>query len=94
MDDKQLLVLGIAIITLSLAVFLHLLLRVIRWLNTVLHKKCKHRFALEDLHKTGDDEDSDTRVEWACADCGKVFKAHCGLDISPKHGFMFRRGQS
>lgn len=53
-----------------------------------------HRFALEDLHKTGDGEDSDTRVEWACTDCGKVFSAHCGLDIAPRHGFMFRRGQS
>ena len=55
---------------------------------------CKHRFALEDLHKTGDGEDSPTRVEWACDKCGKVFKAHCGLDISPRHGQMFHRRQT
>jgi hypothetical protein len=28
------------------------------------------------------------RVEWTCCKCGKVFRAHCGLDISPKHGFV------
>lgn len=28
------------------------------------------------------------RVEWPCCKCGKVFRAHCGLDISPKHGFI------
>ena len=26
------------------------------------------------------------RVVWPCAKCGKVFHAHCGLDISPTHG--------
>jgi len=26
------------------------------------------------------------RVGWPCAKCGSVFYAHCGLDISPKHG--------
>lgn len=26
------------------------------------------------------------RVRWPCHKCGKVFSAHCGLDISPKHG--------
>ena len=26
------------------------------------------------------------RVQWPCRKCGKVFFAHCGLDISPKHG--------
>lgn len=31
------------------------------------------------------------RVEWPCADCGKIFRAHCGLDISPSNGPMFRR---
>ena len=31
------------------------------------------------------------RVEWSCAKCGKVFRAHCGLDISPKHGFIRAR---
>jgi hypothetical protein len=28
------------------------------------------------------------RVVWPCSKCGKVFYAHCGLDISPKHGFI------
>jgi hypothetical protein len=28
------------------------------------------------------------RVAWPCRKCGKVFYAHCGLDISPKHGFI------
>ena len=31
------------------------------------------------------------RVRWPCAKCGKVFYAHCGLDISPAHGPAFRR---
>jgi hypothetical protein len=26
------------------------------------------------------------RVKWPCFKCGKTFYAHCGLDISPKHG--------
>jgi hypothetical protein len=28
------------------------------------------------------------RVEWACFKCGKVFRDHCGLDISPKNGWI------
>jgi hypothetical protein len=28
------------------------------------------------------------RVEWHCFKCGKAFRAHCGLDISPEHGFV------
>ena len=31
------------------------------------------------------------RVRWPCAKCGKVFFAHCGLDISPAHGLTLRR---
>lgn len=31
------------------------------------------------------------RVAWPCAKCGKVFYAHCGLDISPEHGPTIRR---
>ena len=38
-----------------------------------------HRQLSEDPHHT-------QRVEWPCAKCGKVFRAHCGLDISPEHG--------
>ena len=38
-----------------------------------------HRQMYEGPHHT-------ERVEWPCAKCGKVFRAHCGLDISPEHG--------
>lgn len=31
-------------------------------------------------------ESETRRVSWSCCKCGKVFYAHCGLDISPKHG--------
>lgn len=31
------------------------------------------------------------RVVWPCAKCGKVFYAHCGLDISPTHGPLKER---
>lgn len=34
------------------------------------------------------------RVEWPCCKCGKVFRAHCGLDISPEHGFIRARGKA
>lgn len=76
---------------------------------------CRHRFAIEDLKKTGipelekpatngyqewadyysarDKHEGHTkRVAWPCDKCGKVFYAHCGLDISPEYGFTFRRG--
>jgi len=33
------------------------------------------------------------RVRWPCMHCGKVFFAHCGLDISPRHGKMTRRSK-
>jgi hypothetical protein len=26
------------------------------------------------------------RVKWPCMKCGKVFYAHCGLEISPDNG--------
>ena len=45
---------------------------------------CSHVFILADLHIIN--FDGGERVSWSCAKCGKVFKAHCGLDISPKHG--------
>lgn len=38
-----------------------------------------HRDCYEGDHHT-------KRVVWPCAKCGKVFYAHCGLDISPKYG--------
>lgn len=52
---------------------------------------CSHRFALEDLRMVNPDGDLD-RVAWPCAECGETFTAHCGLDISPKHGPTFRHG--
>ncbi len=29
------------------------------------------------------------RIQWPCAKCGKVFYAHCGLDILSRHGGIF-----
>ena len=31
------------------------------------------------------------RVMWPCWKCGKIFFAHCGLDIIPTHGKCVRR---
>ena len=28
------------------------------------------------------------RVKWSCHKCKKEFFAHCGLDISPKYGYI------
>lgn len=63
-----------------------------KWITRPFTKH-EHRFAIEDLRMVNPDSDGADRVEWPCADCGHVFAAHCGLDISPKHGFTFRRGQ-
>ena len=64
------------------------------WIATLFQRArtrvCNHRFALEDLRMVNPNGDHD-RVEWPCADCGKSFRAHCGLDITPKHGHVFRR---
>ncbi len=34
------------------------------------------------------------RVEWACFKCGQIFRAHCGLDISPSKGDVRKRADS
>lgn len=47
---------------------------------------CRHEFQLADLNKIN--EDGPERVSWPCVKCGKVFTAHCGLDIAPRHGFI------
>ena len=60
-----------------------------RLVRKFIERKCSHEFELKDLHKTGESEDGCRRVAWPCRKCGKVFYAHCGLDISPKHGFVF-----
>jgi hypothetical protein len=60
--------------------------RIGRWLQLFREWKCGHVFELSDLGKTGESEDGDRRVSWPCMKCGKVFFAHCGLDISPRHG--------
>ncbi len=59
-----------------------------RWLR---RRFCSHSFAIEDLEMVNRDSDGADRVAWPCAKCGKVFRAHCGLDISPEHGPTFRR---
>lgn len=53
--------------------------------------RCGHRFAVEDLRLVNPDSEGTDRVEWSCSVCGKSFEAHCGLDISPKNGFTYRR---
>lgn len=52
---------------------------------------CRHRFAIEDLVMVNPDSDGNDRVRWACDKCGKVFHAHCGLDIAPDKGVLYRR---
>lgn len=47
---------------------------------------CCHRFLMRDLIMHNRDSDGDDRVRWSCCKCGRVFNAHCGLDISPQHG--------
>lgn len=53
--------------------------------------RCNHLFALEDLRLLNPDSTGAERVEWSCSVCGKSFEAHCGLDIAPKHGAIYRR---
>ena len=71
-------------------------------LNFWPFNRCKHRFAIEDMVLTGiriEDEYSLTdkghcmRVYLPCDKCGKTFYAHCALDITPKHGPLFRRDE-
>lgn len=64
-------------------------MKLLTWLK---HKICHHEFAIDDL-KMVNPEGYNDRVTWPCAKCGKVFNAHCGLDISPTHGPIFRREQ-
>ena len=59
-----------------------------RFVRKFIEWKCSHEFELKDLHKTVESEDGNRRVAWPCRKCGKVFHAHCGLDISPAHGFI------
>ena len=61
-------------------------------IRIVKQRWCAHEFAIEDLRMVNMESDGDDRVEWSCAKCGKSFSAHCGLDITPEHGFVFRRG--
>jgi hypothetical protein len=47
----------------------------------------EHSFSLKDLIVV-DECSLDHRVQWKCMSCSIVFKAHCGLDITPKHGYI------
>ena len=62
-----------------------------KWIKSLLQKNCEHVFMLEDLRMINPDSTGADRVEWACDKCGKVFKAQCGLDITPTHGFIQQR---
>ena len=48
---------------------------------------CKSTFSeAMDYYMTIHAHPSNTeRIEWACAKCGKAFRAYCGLDILSKH---------
>lgn len=61
------------------------------WLGFLKKEFCRHRFAMEDLKLVNADSEGADRVHWPCDKCGKVFSAHCGLDISPSNGPTFRR---
>lgn len=63
---------------------------ILKWLG-LRPLLCKHRFAMEDLEMVNRDSEGADRIAWPCAKCGRVFRAHCGLDISPKYGPIFRR---
>lgn len=63
------------------------------WLGFLKKKFCRHKFAMEDLKRVNPDSAGTDRVQWPCDKCGKVFNAHCGLDISPSNGPAFRRNQ-
>lgn len=56
--------------------------------------ECKHRFALQDMKRISDDEDSPERISWACWKCGKEFRANCGLDIYRHGGADNSKGQT
>lgn len=66
--------------------------RVLRLLELLKQRWCSHRFAIEDLTMVNRDSDGEDRVRWHCDKCGKVFRAQCGLDISPANGPTYRRG--
>jgi hypothetical protein len=61
------------------------------WVQKLKRRFCSHSFAIEDLEMVNRDSDGADRVAWPCSKCSKVFRAHCGLDISPTHGPTFRR---
>jgi hypothetical protein len=66
--------------------------RVGRLIERIRQRLCSHRFALEDLTMVNRDSPGNDRVRWNCDKCGKVFRAQCGLDISPGNGPTYRRG--
>ena len=61
------------------------------WVRKGRQLFCSHRFAIDDLVMVNRDSDGEDRIAWACDKCGRVFRAHCGLSISPRHGPVFRR---
>ena len=49
------------------------------------YKEWEQYFSKLDKH-----ESHTKRVKWPCSKCGRIFYAHCGLDISPKYGIIIR----
>jgi cytidine deaminase len=64
-----------------------------KWISRLLsrarQRMCSHSFDIEELRMVNPEGDKD-RVEWPCATCRQMFRAHCGLDISPSNGPTFR----
>jgi hypothetical protein len=46
----------------------------------VLKTPCKHLFKANEMQP----RDETGNVRWVCSKCGKLFTAHCGLDILAK----------
>lgn len=45
----------------------------------VLSIFCKHKFRLSEMQNRK--TEGNKRIKWPCAKCGKIFYAHCGVDI-------------
>lgn len=65
---------------------------VLRLLERLKQRWCSHRFAIDDLTMVNRESDGEDRVRWHCDKCGRIFRAQCGLDISPTNGPTYRRG--
>ena len=56
-------------------------------LKNLKQKFCYHMLYTKDM-QLNETAGHYNRITWPCHKCGKVFSAHCGLDITPKHGYI------